>query len=265
MTTPTPISPPPDESVPTDPPVEIDPRIEARRELVRRASTRKRARRLVIVAIVVVVLIGTYLTINSPFLAIRHVEVRGNDHVSTAQVRAASGVRTGRPLLRTDLGPIATRIEQLPWVARAHVTRHLPNTIRIDVVEAQPVAYVRVKGRNALIDRNGQIVAVAPTPPPGTVPITGISRVGALHRQLFPKGLGAVVQAIPPALRAHVRALAVAPGSLTLTLDDGAVRLCNATTPAAKFAAAAAVIATFGGRPFQYVDVCVPADPTART
>jgi hypothetical protein len=73
-----------------------------------------------------------------------------------------------------------------------------------------------------------------------------------------------VVNAIPPSIRTHARALAVGTGSLTLLLDRGAILLGNPSAPRAKFAAAAAVIATLGGRPFQYVDVTVPADPTVR-
>src|SRR6516162_4104367 len=93
------------EAQPVDVPVvEMDPRIVARRELVRQAMSRKRARILVIVAVLVVLLTGTYLTINSPFLAVDHIEVRGAVHVPAAQVRAASGVHTRKPLLRVDTG-----------------------------------------------------------------------------------------------------------------------------------------------------------------
>jgi cell division protein FtsQ len=263
MTTPTPITPPLEPDPVDVAAVEMDPRIEARRELVRRAHTRKRARILVIVAIVVVLLTSTYLTINSPFLAVHHIEVTGAAHISEAQVRAASGVRTRTPLLRVDTALAASRVEQLPWVAHVSVTRHLPNTIRIYVVEADPVAYARIRGLDTLIDANGRVIASVPNAPAGTLPITGVTSAAALHHLLVPTGLGAVVNSIPPSLRSHARALAVGRGSLTLLLDHGAIFLGNASAPQAKFAAAVAVIATFGGRPFQYVDVTVYSDPVA--
>jgi cell division protein FtsQ len=264
MTTPTPITPPPEPEPVDVPPLEIDPRIEARRELVRRAHTRKRARLLVIVAIVVVLLTATYLTINSPFLAVHHIEVTGATHISDAQVRAASGLRTKKPLLRVDTALAASRVEQLPWVASASVTRHLPNTIRIYVVEAHPIAFLRVHGLDTLIDANGRAIASVRNAPPSVLPITGVTRAPVLHHLLVPTGLGAIVSAIPASLRAHARFLAVGRDSLTLQLDHGAILLGNESGPTAKFAAAVGVIATFGGRPFQYVDVTVPANPVAR-
>jgi cell division protein FtsQ len=270
MTTPTPETPEPQSGLqalpqPDEPAaLEIDPRIEARRDEVRRAHTRKRARILVIVAVIVVLLTAIYLTINSPFLAVDHIEVTGAVHVPAAQVRAASGVGMHHPLLRVDTALAASRVEQLPWVALAHVTRHLPNTLRIEIVEARPLAYVRVHGRDTLIDANGRAIAVVASAPAGALPITGVKTAPALHQPLVPTGLGAVVDAIPPTLRTHARALAVGPTSLTLVLDHGAILLGNASAPTAKFAAADAVIANLGGKPFQYVDVTDPPNPVAR-
>jgi cell division septal protein FtsQ len=190
--------------------VDIDPRIVARRVSVQRAHARRRGRVMVLVAAVVVVLIGSYVVLNSALLDIDHVDVYGARHITAAQVRAAAGVHTGRPLYRVDLATGARK--------------------------------------------PGHVVA-----------ITGITRIPTLHRSLAPAGLAAVVRAIPPALAPRVRELAVARSSLTLVLDGGAqVRLGNTSAPAAKFAAATAVMATLHGRPFQYIDVSDPADPVAR-
>ena len=78
--------------------------------------------------------------------------------------------------------------------------------------------------------------------PASLTPLSRVTRAPALHHMLVPTGLGAVVNAIPPSLRAHARSLAVGPHSLTLVLDQGAIVLGNASAPRAKFAAAVAVI-----------------------
>src|SRR5262249_50007670 len=153
--------------------VEIDPRIEARRDAVRRETGRRRLRILVAVAVVVVTLVGAYLLIESPLLNVDHVDVTGTVHASPAAVQAAIAGEHGRPLLRVNRGAAAARIEQLPWVAHASVTRSLPGTLRVSITEAQPVAYVKVHGVVAVIGPNDRVIARTAAPPRGAVEVVG--------------------------------------------------------------------------------------------
>jgi hypothetical protein len=244
--------------------LDIDPRIEARRAEVQREFSRRRFRVLVAIAIVVVLTVGTYLAIESPFLDVDHVDVSGAVHISPATVRAAAAVTPGRALLRVDLGAVARRVEQLPWVEDAHVRRDLPGTLRIDVVESKAVGYVRSHGAVAVIGPDDRVIAVTRSVPAGAFEITGVRRVPARDQLLSPAGTARVITAIPAALRPRVRAVALRPATIAVVLDAGEVRLCNGTELAAKFDAALAVMQTYNGAPFDYIDVCVPADPVSR-
>jgi len=55
------------------------------------------------------------------------------------------------------------QLEQVPWVQRATVMRFLPNQIRVDVVERQPVAFVRQGQQIGLVDPNGVLLDMSPT------------------------------------------------------------------------------------------------------
>ena len=242
---------------------EIDPRIEARREEIRRESGRKRLRVLVIVAVVLVTLVGTYLTIESPFLDVDHVDVTGAVHLSPEQVRAAAAIAPGRALLRVDLGAVARRVERLPWVARVHVKRDLPGTLRVQVVEAKPVAFVRARGQVAVIGPDDRVIAWSRTVPAGGVEITGVRRVPARGQLLSPPGTAAVVEAVPAELRPRVRAIALRPDTIAVLYLGGEIRLGGADHLDAKYAAALAVIHAYAGRPFDFVDVSVPTDPVS--
>jgi cell division protein FtsQ len=244
--------------------LDIDPRIEARRVEVQREIGRKRFRVLVAIAIVVVLTVGTYLTIESPFLDVDHVDVTGATHVSPVAVRDAAAIPTGRALLRVNLGAVARRVEALPWVDDAHVKRDLPGTLRIDVVEAKAVGYVRSHGDIAVVGPKDRVIAIEHTVPAGAIEITGVRRVPPRDQLLSPAGTASVIEAVPAALRAHVRAVALRPSTIAVVLDAGELRLCNGSQLAAKFDAALAVMQTYHGAPFDYIDVCVPADPVAR-
>jgi cell division protein FtsQ len=244
--------------------LDIDPRIEARRLEVQREFSRRRFRILVAIAIVVVLTVGTYLTIESPFLDVDHVDVSGAVHLTPEQVRAAAAIEPGRALLRVDLGAVARRVEQLPWVADARVRRDLPGTLRIDVVEAKAVGYVQAHGAIAVVGPGDHVIATAHAVPAGAIEITGVRRVPVRGQLLSPAGTARVIEAIPAALRPHVRAVALRPATIAVVLDIGELRLCNGQQLAAKYDAALAVLQTYNGAPFDYIDVCVPADPVSR-
>jgi cell division protein FtsQ len=253
-----------DDAIETDDAVEMDPRIEARRDEVRREYAQKRLRILVIVAVVVVVLVGTYLVVESPFLDVDRVEVNGAVHVTPKQVRRAAAIDEGRALLRVDLDNVARRVEALPWVASASVHRDLPGTLRIDVHEARPLAFVRANGRVAVIGPGDRVVALTREPPAGAIEITGVRRVPDRDETMSPAGTSRVVSAMPAEMLPHARAIALRADTVAVVLDMGEVRLGDASHLPAKFAAAVAVMRTFNGAPFEYIDVSVPTDPVSK-
>ena len=85
-------------------------------------------------AAVVVVAAGAWATLHSPVLAARHVTVIGAVHTGVGPVVAAVGLN-GQPLVDVNPGRVAARVEALPWVAHATVTRHWPDDVTVTVVE----------------------------------------------------------------------------------------------------------------------------------
>jgi hypothetical protein len=243
---------------------EMDPRIEARRAEVRREVGRRRLLVLVIVAVVVVVLVGAYLTVESPLLDVDRVEVSGAVHVSPAGVRTVAAIAPGRALLRVDLGAAARRVEQLPWVARAQVRRDLPGTVRIDIVEAKAVAFVRSRAVIAAVGRDDRVIAWTRARPAGAVEITGVRRVPRRGELLSPAGTARVVSALPAEVRPRVRFVELRARTVAVVLDAGELRLGTVRDLAAKYSAALAVMRAYGTAPFNYIDVSSPANPVSR-
>ncbi|HUD17853.1 MAG TPA: FtsQ-type POTRA domain-containing protein [Acidimicrobiales bacterium] len=252
------------EATPTAP-VAIDPRILERREEVARQRSRRRWRVALTVGGVVVVVSGGWAIVHSPVLAARHVTVVGAVHTGVGPIIAAVGLN-GQPLVDVNPGRVAARVEALPWVAHATVTRHWPNDVTVTVVERVASAVVTNPGRGAvLVDAEGRVLSSVPTAPPGTVvlavPVTPGLPGSMLGAPAAP-GLAAL-DAVPPLLERRLEQVDVADdGDVTLALTGHiGVTLGPAVELAAKFEALLSVLVDVPPKVPELIDVTVPDAP----
>jgi cell division protein FtsQ len=222
--------------------------------------------------------------VQSPLLAVDDVSVRGTTHETVDAVRAAAGVSQGDALLFVDTGAVARRIERLPWIAAAKVSREFPNGVTITVTERAPVAWMRRppafgapadSGPAALVDASGRVLGDLPGPPPGLPELTGSLGLAATGHQLAHPALAGAVAQLPEPLRAQVASLGEERGGavLKLALPAGArslvakeVRLGSLDEIRAKGAAALAVLDQLAitRQHVTYIDVRVPGAPATR-
>jgi cell division protein FtsQ len=104
-------------------------------------------------------------TINSyQITGLRHMARAPIDEVVTDELhRAAESAGTDRapqPLVST--AEIRNRLLQFGWVKDARVSRRLPDTLVIDVVERTPAALWQAQGQLALIDAQGVVLDRVP-------------------------------------------------------------------------------------------------------
>jgi len=76
--------------------------------------------------------------------AIQQIDVQTDGAVSAEQIRRWSGVKLGQNLLALDLASVKRNLELVPIVKAASVERILPRSLRIRVVEREPLAQVYV-------------------------------------------------------------------------------------------------------------------------
>ena len=91
-------------------------------------------------------------------LRVRDVVIEGRQKTPEGLLRAAIGVGTGDPILSYTVADARARNESIQWVQSATVTRQLPDTIVVKLVERRPFAVWQHDGKFVLIDREGQIV-----------------------------------------------------------------------------------------------------------
>lgn len=89
---------------------------------------------------------------------VRKVEVRGIERMDELPVYAIALGQHERAMPAVDLVKLRSDVMQLGWVQDARVTRRLPDTLVIDIVERKPAAVWQNKGKLALIDVHGKVL-----------------------------------------------------------------------------------------------------------
>ncbi|HZL26834.1 MAG TPA: FtsQ-type POTRA domain-containing protein [Acidobacteriaceae bacterium] len=86
------------------------------------------------------------------------IETVGNVHLTREQLLSVFGADVERNIFKVPLAERRADLERLPWVQRATVMRLLPNTLRVQVVERTPVAFVRQGSAIGLVDASGVLL-----------------------------------------------------------------------------------------------------------
>lgn len=244
------------------------------RERARFARRRWRGRlgrwRLILLAVVATgVIAGVgWLFWSSDLLAVDRVSVQGASVLTDAEVVRAAGVSPGTPLARVDLDRTAAQVAELAPVADVDVVREWPGTLRIELIEREPVAVVVAEGRYEALDREGVLFRRYARPPArlplvrgGDLPVgpsdgaaDGAVRADALRE------VASVVVALDRDVAARVDHVEVASlDAIELVLRSGArVRWGSAEESAFK----ARVLAGLMRVPAAVYDVSAPGFPT---
>ena len=92
-------------------------------------------------------------------LSVGEVTITGRRAVSREDILSILAVHKGDPILLFDVEAARARLESLGWIESAAVSRQLPATIRVFLVERRPFALWQNGGVVTLIDREGATIA----------------------------------------------------------------------------------------------------------
>jgi len=95
-----------------------------------------------------------YLASDAGF-EVRRVRVTGVERMNELKVYERALAERDRPMPLLDLEGLRKEMLALSWVKDARVSRQLPDTLAIDIVEREPHAALRKPGRLVLIDIDG--------------------------------------------------------------------------------------------------------------
>lgn len=91
-------------------------------------------------------------------LRVDDLQVVGRHRTEARAILETMDVRRGMAILRLDTDATRRKLEALPWVKQAEVSRHLPNVVAVRLVERQPLAIWQLQGALSLIDQDGEVI-----------------------------------------------------------------------------------------------------------
>lgn len=128
-----------------------------KRFVERRRSVRWRRVHRVLLGLLAAGLVGglVWVVWFSSAVAVNKIVIEGTTTLTPNDIRSQAAVRFGEPLIRVDTVAIESRVAEMERIAQVHVSRSWPRTIRIEVVEREPIAWVMSGGTMRALDRYG--------------------------------------------------------------------------------------------------------------
>jgi hypothetical protein len=106
----------------------------------------------------------------SPRFILRTVDVVGHQLLDPNSLVKLAGLAPGTNLFGVNLEDVRKRIESNPWIRRTSIRKVPPSTLRIEIEERRPAAFIRGKGV-AAVDREGIILGQLNFPPGKCLPL----------------------------------------------------------------------------------------------
>lgn len=168
---------------------------------------------------------GPKLLSRLDFFRVRKVEVLGLRYTPAAEVLSRLHVDTTRSVW-DPVEPLAARVAAHPQIASAVVTRKLPGTLVVDVVERRPVALVAIGNQLRAVDERGVTLPLDPSKTAVDAPVvTAPAREPAVYHLL------GALQREAPQLYARISSVrSVGAGELLLQVADLPVRTMTSVT-----------------------------------
>ncbi|WP_298188732.1 cell division protein FtsQ/DivIB [Novosphingobium sp.] len=105
---------------------------------------------------------------------VKRVEVRGVNRMNELKIYEKVLGQRDQAMPRLDIASLRDELLQLSWVKDARVSRQLPDTLVVDVIERSPHAVLRRDGKLTLIDETGHpLEAVNPAKAKGLLVLSG--------------------------------------------------------------------------------------------
>ena len=236
-----------------------------RRAAGRPASRTHRRHRLLAVAVVLTALLAIAWGVSvSPLLDIDHLQVRGVHHLTASDIETAAGVHRGDAMLWIDTNDAVRRLDALPYVRDARLSRQWPDTVRITVRERRPAAWLDGPAAKVVVDGSGRVLERVDAPPPATPQLLGAKVVPPPGGTIDATDAARVAGQLTGLAAAGTRSVETTDHGIVLHLASGPeIRMGDATQVAVKLRAALAVLGASADVPLTYVDVSVPTNPVA--
>lgn len=102
--------------------------------------------------------LGAGQAVGEAGFTLKHVEIKGAEHVSKLEVYNIAFDQADSAMPLVDLEATRQRLLRFGWIRDARVSRRLPDTLVVDIVERKPAAIWQHNQQLALIDMDGVVL-----------------------------------------------------------------------------------------------------------
>ncbi len=124
-----------------------------------------------VIVLTILGVLAIFAFLRSPFFNVRTIVIQGNSLVSSQELLALVNVGVGVNIFQVSTGDIVKNVSLHPLVKAVEVSRKLPNTLVISIVERKPVAMIPVKNGFVKVDEQGVFLQRSDVWPKQPMPI----------------------------------------------------------------------------------------------
>lgn len=137
-------------------------------------------RRFLVVLAVLAMLTATGFLAESLLLRVTEVRVAGDEVYAQEDILKVCGFKDGDNLLLIPARDREEKLEsQLPYIAKAKITRKIPGTVLIEITAARGACCFQAGGIWYVVAGDGKVLESRPDPPEGLMQVLGITPASA--------------------------------------------------------------------------------------
>lgn len=133
-------------------------------------------RRALIVLTLLLMLLGTVFLAESLLLRVTSVRVTGDQVYQEADILKICGIKTGDNLLLIPASDREDKLEkELPYIAKAKISRRIPGSVTVEITAAQGVCCIQSGAEWYTVAGNGKVLETGAAPKEGIMQVLGVT------------------------------------------------------------------------------------------
>ena len=127
---------------------------------------KKKIKKIILVILklilIILIIIGIFAFIFiSPILNIKNIEVSKNEKISKETILSLSNLKIDENIFSFNKTDVINSIKENAYIQDVQISRRVPNTIKIEIIERKPKYCVEIIGKYAYIDSQGYILEIS--------------------------------------------------------------------------------------------------------
>jgi cell division protein FtsQ len=128
----------------------------------RRALMLGFARNITLLVFVLSIAAGGYLyfSLHPPesFFPVKRIFIKGNRHMTDDELKGLAGIRPNDSLVMISGDEVSGNLLKSPWIRAVYIRKEFPETLLLEIREAEPFALLETKGHLFLVDEKGKML-----------------------------------------------------------------------------------------------------------